>query len=460
MPFSRWLPCVAVFLGLGPPTAELEQGEKRGTETPYLDAALSTALWLDGLSVETQHGRSWPVSGERTPASTDLSLYAGFPGVVLFLLELAATTGDEGVLERARAGADQLLVDLEAQTETLPAGLYTGLAGLGFTLTEVWRETADERYRAGAERCLELLTERAQESEEGARWNDSTDIISGNAGIGLFLLYAARELERPNAVRLAARAGDDLLARAIPEGDGRGGWKWAMTPDFARRMPNFSHGTAGVGHFLVALYDATGTDRYLEGARQAARYLDRVAAPQEAGGKLVLHHEPAKEDLYYLGWCHGPPGTARFFLSLESTTGEARFGQQADELVVGLVSLGVPARSPGFWNNVGVCCGNAGVADFLFALDTLEPDGAPQHAALARSLLADLLERGTVDEAGTRWRHAEHRVRPELLSEQTGYMQGAAGIGLVLLRAHAHENGRTTRVWLPDEPWPQLVAGR
>ena len=36
---------------------------------------------------------------------------------------------------------------------------------------------------------------------------------------------------------------------------------------------------------------------------------------------------------------------------------------------------------------------------------------------------------------------AEHRVRPELIVAQTGYMQGAAGIGSALIHLHASALG-------------------
>jgi len=47
---------------------------------------------------------------------------------------------------------------------------------------------------------------------------------------------------------------------------------------------------------------------------------------------------------------------------------------------------------------------------------------------------------------------AENRSQPELRKQQTGYMQGAAGIGLWLLRLHAFEKGETAGVTLPDSP--------
>ena len=61
--------------------------------------------------------------------------------------------------------------------------------------------------------------------------------------------------------------------------------------------------------------------------------------------------------------------------------------------------------------------------------------------------------RATRDDRGLRWIQAEHRVRPELLVAQTGYMQGAAGVGMWLLRLDATQRGRTTFVRFPDTPW-------
>ena len=109
-----------------------------------------------------------------------------------------------------------------------------------------------------------------------------------------------------------------------------------MSPDFARRMPNFSHGTAGVGHCLSELAGATGEERFLEAARSAGAYLEAIVAPigtEGTEGALVFHHEPEGEDLFYLGWCHGPAGTARFLLALERATGEPAWRGLADRLV-------------------------------------------------------------------------------------------------------------------------------
>jgi hypothetical protein len=77
----------------------------------------------------------------------------------------------------------------------------------------------------------------------------------------------------------------------------------------------------------------------------------------------------------------------------------------------------------------------------------------PVYLAFAKELTEDLLARGTRDERGLRWIQAEHRVRPDQLAAQTGYMQGAAGIGLWLLRLDGVEHGREKVIRFPDDPW-------
>ena len=117
-----------------------------------------------------------------------------------------------------------------------------------------------------------------------------------------------------------------------------------------------------------------------------------------------------------------------------------------------MTESGIPDQRPdGFWNNVGQCCGSAGIAEF--ALDLHRVGGPEGCLALAAELTEDLLARGTRDETGLRWSQAGHRARPELLQTQTGYAQGAAGIGILLLRWHAFEQGRSLGLRLPDSPF-------
>lgn len=410
----------------------------------YTDIAIDAEKWIRASRVETAAGVTWPAD-PANPKSTSAVLYSGSPGVVLFLLELHHVTGRPAYLDEAKRGADDLIARLANEKGT---GLYDGVAGVGFVLGETWRATKDDKYLRAAKQAVQILSARASVSGRGIQWSATADIIAGGAGTGLFLLYAADVLRDDSARALAVRAGDRLLELGIPEKDGL---KWAMNPAFARLMPNFSHGTAGIAYFLVTLHRATREPRFLEGAVAGARYLQAIART-EGNICLVPHNQPDGLDLYYLSWCHGPAGTARLFYQLAQATGDKTWMTWVHRSANALLTSGIPEqRTPGFWNNVSQCCGSAGVAQFMLDLHSVTRD--PKHLAFARKMTDDLVTRATRDDKGTRWIQAEHRVRPELLVAQTGYMQGSAGIGMWLLRIDGQQRKRAPFVRFPDSPW-------
>jgi len=189
-------------------------------EDPWLEAALETARWLESVGEETRHGLTWPADTQPKSPS-NLGLYSGAPGVVLFFLEAHAQPRRAEFLETARRGADDLVA--RWRDEVQGAGLYTGLAGVGFTLAETWRATGADAHRTGANEIVSELVESAVVEDGRAHWSGGTDIVSGNAGVGLFLLYAHRVLDREDALATARRAGDDLVRAGRPV---EGGTKW------------------------------------------------------------------------------------------------------------------------------------------------------------------------------------------------------------------------------------------
>ena len=410
----------------------------------YRAVAVDAAKWIRTARLETPFGITWPAD-PRDPKTISTALYSGSPGVVLFLIELHQATGDRAHLDDARRGSDELMTKVPSEQDM---GLYTGIAGMGFTLGETWRATKDEKYRKAAVATVKILTAKAAPVGKGVQWSNTTDIIAGSAGIGLFLLYADEVLKDPGARALAIRAGDRLLEQGKPD---QGGTKWAMNPASPRLMPNFSHGTAGISYFLATLYKATREQRFLDGALAGARYLQAIAKT-EGNICLVPHNQPDGLDLFYLGWCHGPAGTARLFYQLYLATGDKTWMAWVDKAANGILESGIPGqRTPGFWNNVSQCCGSAGVAQFFLDLHGVTRD--PKYLAFAQKMTEDLMARATRDVTGTRWVQAEHRVRPELLIAQTGYMQGGAGIGTWLLRLDGAQRNRAAFVRFPDSPW-------
>ncbi|WP_419949524.1 lanthionine synthetase LanC family protein [Candidatus Palauibacter sp.] len=430
----------------------------RDDERPFLRMATEAWAWLDASRIPTGAGATWPAD-PMDSASTGWTLYTHGPGVLPFALELFHTTEDETYLEAAIEGARHLAAELPAVEG---AGLYTGLAGIAFGLTETHRATGEDRHRADAERAARLLVERAQSVGAGVAWPqgsgedaiESNDIVSGTAGTGLGLLYLHRELGVPGALETAEAAGRRLLERAVETDEGR---RWDMWPGFPREMPNFSHGTAGMAYFLATLHRATGGCEFLDAALDGARYVTSQATVEggagAASGYRLFHSRPGGEDLYYLSWCHGPVGTNRLFHQLGEITGDGVWRDWVERGARGVMSTGIPEeRPPGFWENISQCCGTAGAAEYFLTLH--RRTGQAEYRAFTDRLNADLEGRSTAEGGGRKWIQAEHRVRPELLVAQTGFMQGAAGVGKYFLHMDAmEERGEGPRVILPDDLW-------
>jgi lantibiotic modifying enzyme len=216
-------------------------------------------------------------------------------------------------------------------------------------------------------------------------------------------------------------------------------------------MPNFSHGTAGVAYFLARLHEETGDPAFRDAARAGARYLQAVAT-KHGDACAIHHHDPDGKDLFYLSWCHGPAGTARLFYQLGTVGKDADAIDWVHRLARGITTTPIPEqRTPGFWNNISQCCGNIGVAQFF--LDLHRTIGHPGALDFARRCLAHTMSRATEEDSGLKWIQAENRTQPENLVAQTGFMQGAAGVGTFLLHLDGFEQKRAPAVVFPDSPF-------
>jgi lantibiotic modifying enzyme len=396
-------------------------------------------------------------------ASGDYSLYHGAGGIVLLWLEMHRASGEAGWLERATAAGDEILAHV-ARVDWLSVSPSRGWPSYAFVLSELAKATGRADFKAAAGQCLERLVGQARPIGAGIGWVEPApfaditgfgedreifDQSVGAAGAGLVLLYGHREGLHPKALDWAVATAERLLEVAEPDPDGLR-WKLMADMPFAFTAPNFAHGGAGVSYFLVELHKATGEARYLAAALEGARYLKARATPQ-GDGFLICHTEEARTPMFYLGACHGPPGTGRLFLALHEVTGEAKWLDDARGMVRGLTHLGAPeARSKGFWRNHGQCCGDAGVGEF--ALLMARRTGEAGYVDLARRCADEVVRQSELTGGLRRWVQAEHRDRPEFLEAQTGYMQGAAGIASFLLHLDTTLAGAPVKVTLPD--WP------
>ena len=411
------------------------------TNRPYLEKALQTEKWIQSLRVESPQGTTWPI----TPGDTSrmINLYSGSAGVILFYLELFQATQDERFLEEAKNGADFLLYYLsEREPGYEEIGLYTGLAGICYTLEKVHEVTKTERFKVGLTRYYNLLMSKAKTLDNSIDWG-YTDIVYGASGIGLYLLNSS---QNTTAKKNAVKTGRGLLN---PDLGTRKEFRWYMDTAMVKRdyyMPNFSHGTAGVCYFFTRLYTLTNEKEFLNAALAGANHLETM----ENKDAWIYHHDKDEgKDLYYLSWCHGPAGTARLYYELYKITHDIKWLDKIKRSAQALMTCGIPEKlTNGFWNNVGSCCGSAGVAEFFLELHKIFKDLS--YLEFSKHVTENLLQRATTEGEAIFWKQAENRRDPDLLQAQTGYMQGAAGIGMWLLHLDAFENNYKSIIKLPD----------
>lgn len=436
---------VAAMLSIPRPLQSLDVLSFR---TPTdMDVALQAARWIRKSRIETPAGIAWPAE-PLNPQRIGYDLYNGMPGVIVFHLELFHATGTRSWLDEAKAGANELIARLAALETARACGLYTGLAGAAFVLEEVHRASGEGKYRDATKRAIAGIDSLAQRQGGGVQWaapSSATDIIAGSAGIGLLLLWADRQFGTRDNRDLALATGRRLIENSVKAGDGL--W-WPVTPGGSLQYPNFSHGTAGVSFFLATLHQATGNAEALAAATAGARYLESVAST-EGGGFKVFHVDPNGRDRYYLSWCHGPAGTSRLFDRLASITGASRWTDLAARCARATIDSGVPEKqSPGYWNNISQCCGNCGVGEYFISLQRRTPSAA--YGEMIRRVAANTLARGTAEGDGMKWIQAENRVSPDAVVAQTGYMQGAAGVGSFFLHADGLAKNRVAPIVWPD----------
>jgi hypothetical protein len=438
----------------------------------YLEASESAALWIRSTAQETEHGLVWlpePDHPERSATVTaPPTLYSGSAGIVLFLLELARATGNSAYLDEARRGADHLAATwqdvLSAPTlvplENVNLDFAMGLAGTAFALYHAGQATEVAAHREAALAITRHIAGAARPAGAGATWVGSATIGLGDGSIVLYLLWAASAFDDDSLREVAARAGRHILEIAEP--DPRGGLRWAspslegfgMPPGAS--MPNFELGTAGVAYVLARLHAEIGDPAFLEAARAGLEHIKALATVRDDAA-LLYYRAPDLTDLYYLGYCHGPVGTARPFYELYRITGEADYLAWAERFARGIIASGVPEhQTPGLWNVVCQCCGTAGIADFFTSL--WAATGRPEHLAYARRVADHLIGHASdLDGKGSRWYQAWTRTQPWAVTAETGYMIGAAGVGSALLHLHLADQGRYEAILFPDNPFPRRV---
>ena len=381
----------------------------------FAEMAVREGNYASWIGLEYRDKR-WSL--EPTPGD----LYAGLPGIALFLGFLGEIAQDPAATGLARAALSTLLLQLETWSGDgkgpAAIGAFQGWGGTVWTLAHLGHLWQDREILAAGERIVENFPALVTEDQD-------LDLIGGSAGaiLGLLALHQASGSSGSGpgsgrALEVAIQCGERLLGLAEPWGPGLG-WRTRMASD--RPLAGISHGVGGIALALTQLGAVTGEQRFLDAGlagfagerEQFWTDLDRLI--RAAGGE-----KPPPESTVAVAWCYGAPGVGltrlRAYPHARNEEERALLRQEIDQAVRRTL-----ARGPG--QNHCLCHGDLGNLDFLYQAQERFP--SPELAADIHRFLEIVL--ASLDRDG--WLCG---TRGSI--ESPGLMNGFAGIGLGLLR--------------------------
>ena len=342
-------------------------------------------------------GKAW-----RNPA-----FFSGMGGIPVFLADLARVTGDAHLTTLARDGMRWILAEPQLNADPDDLSLYFGTAGIGMTALRVHLALGEAEWLHAAETLAVEL--------EG-KTTGGPDVMSGDAGILIFLLALHRATRHQRWLDTATAYGDQILAAARPDRDGLA-WDWTRRSGVVQGS-GFAHGASGIGYALVELYAETQAPRFRDVAFGALAWIDTLAedTPQGAGWRRY----PRDDDPPRVQWCHGAAGIGLFGAHGFARTGDPAFADLMRRCADATRAAGDVRQNP------SQCHGLAGNGELFIEMARLHNDADALNDAHRFGALASTYHDG--EGGNERW------VSDEPGEFNLAFMLGAAGTGHYFLR--------------------------
>lgn len=331
--------------------------------------------------------------------------WSGKAGVAAFIGVLSGLSGNPEMREQAH----KLLTEARGlNLKSKDTSFLEGAPGIAMAALTVYKVTRDQRF-------LEIALERG----EAAKLNEFNEQAYGTAGIGLTTIALYRETKDAKWLKKSEEAALALKNTGVSR---RNMTWWPMGSVFPSIFAGFGHGSAGIGYFLMKLYEETGKKEYLQLAERAAQHVLNTAHENADGLHWTWYQPPiGYGSIWKYQWSHGNFGIAYLFESLSRNT-------KATKWKVALEKTLRPAIKEGDtfgYDDGGQCCGKAGQGDLWVELYRL----TKQEKYLVR---AKETAKFLIDQEGRAYLKFGRTPKEYPL----GY-NGLSGIGLFLLQLHS-----------------------
>ncbi|HXI04468.1 MAG TPA: type 2 lanthipeptide synthetase LanM family protein, partial [Candidatus Saccharimonadales bacterium] len=175
-----------------------------------LEAAGAVGDWFERMAVKDDEFITWVALDLRdqgwslVPISEDL--YAGSPGIALFLAHLGALTGESRYTGMAKAAARTLLARLDHVADSVTGvGAFQGWGGILYTLAHLGALWNDDELLRSTEPMVGRVEALATRDED-------LDVVAGASGAIFALLAVHAATGSAGALTAAVRCGERLLA--------------------------------------------------------------------------------------------------------------------------------------------------------------------------------------------------------------------------------------------------------
>ena len=358
------------------------------------------ASWVGLRAYQEQY---WDV------ALLDLRLYAGLPGVALFLAYLGQQTSEQRYTALAKEAVANIRRQLiEEPTPLFSIGAFDGYGGLIYAFTHLATLWESAELFVEAENLGDTVLALLEKDQK-------CDIIDGAAGCIGSLLSLYERRPSPRTRQIMIQCGQMLLKKAQVCTTGIG-WVTALSP---QPLAGFSHGSAGIAWALLRLAAVVGMPQFAEAALATIAYERSLFSPEQQNWsdlRIDNTGDTGETPTYMSAWCHGAPGIGLARVAALSSLDTAEVREEIAQAIA-------TTLASGFGRNHSLCHGDLGNLELLLLASQTLADQTLQEQTwtMAARLLASIEQHGWL-------------CGVPLKVENPGFMAGLAGIGYELLR--------------------------